>query len=366
MSSGFSVRSLYADTNPSVASYQPPVPVVSPPPITASAPSSSSSSSTSSSFSISSLFEKRPSLPSTEPSLPTSTSISPPPSSSSSSSSSSAVPSDRPWWSFAKPDSDPAPIEVPLQDFPASSDPQPSSPSSSSSSSFMAKLMGRAHDEEFPAPQDAPAEESASGSLWSRLTGAGSGDAEAAAEPEDDGSWLSQLGRNEDGSFGMPGFPQVPWFKMFEEEEPDCWKQMTEFLGIRSLSLKQRLYGFGICWALGFIFDGLGTALMFNLNIFATFFTFGNICNLVGTFFLVGPVKQAREMFDPNRLIAAIIYLISMGLTLFAALYLRNFILAIIMVVVQSAALFWYLASYVPFARALIKRTLSTVVESIG
>lgn len=141
---------------------------------------------------------------------------------------------------------------------------------------------------------------------------------------------------------------------------------MTAALGLPSLTLKQRLYGFGICWLIGFSCAALGSALIFNLNLFAALYTFANIFNLIGTFFLVGPVKQAREMFDPVRLIAAIIYLSSLGLTLFAALYLRNWVLAICMVIVQSAALFWYLASYVPFARTCIRRSLVSVWESIS
>ena len=241
--------------------------------------------------------------------------------------------------------------------------------------------MGRGTDEEFSAGEAGPVAEdaaeapaSAPGSFWSRLTGRPEGDGaegvanEGGEDPEgDDGSWLSRLGRNEDGGLAVPGFPQgAPWFKMFEDEEPDCWKKMTTALGIPSLTLKQRLYGFGICWGIGFILAGLGSALIFNLSLFAVLYTFGNLSNLIGTFFLVGPVKQMRQMFDPMRLIAAIIYLVSMALTLFAALYLRNWVLAICMVLVQSCALIWYLASYVPFARAAIKRVVTTAIESVA
>lgn len=238
--------------------------------------------------------------------------------------------------------------------------------SSSSAPSWFNRVLGR--PEEGPVDNDggADGELTQDGqeqpSFWSRFTN--KNDVDPEADVEDDGSWLSRLSQNPEDA--LSGIRQgIPWFRAFEEEEPDCWRQMTRALGLPSLSLKQRLYGFGICWFVGFVCAALGSALIFNLNLFAVMYTFANIFNLIGTFFLVGPVKQAREMFDPTRLIAAIVYLSSMGLTLFAALYLRNWVLAICMVAVQSCALIWYLASFVPFARALIRRTLTAVWESI-
>ena len=44
----------------------------------------------------------------------------------------------------------------------------------------------------------------------------------------------------------------------------------------------------------------------------------GRLCS---TMFLMGPAKQMAKMFERGRLVATLVYLVSMALTLFSALY---------------------------------------------
>ena len=51
----------------------------------------------------------------------------------------------------------------------------------------------------------------------------------------------------------------------------------------------------------------------------AVLYTLGNIVSLASTFFLIGPMRQVRQMSKPTRYIAAIIYVLSLAGTLCAA-----------------------------------------------
>lgn len=88
-----------------------------------------------------------------------------------------------------------------------------------------------------------------------------------------------------------------------------------------SLSFKERLIGFIICFLLGLIFQimsmgSLVGVLLGRANKFAFLYTCGNIVSIFGTFFLVGPQRQFRNMSDPHRRNSSLIFLGSIVLTL--------------------------------------------------
>ncbi len=56
---------------------------------------------------------------------------------------------------------------------------------------------------------------------------------------------------------------------------------------------------------------------------FAILYTIGNIISLSSTAFLVGPVKQLKNMFAQKRIIATIVFLSAMILTLVVAIVVR-------------------------------------------
>ena len=71
-------------------------------------------------------------------------------------------------------------------------------------------------------------------------------------------------------------------------------------------------------------------------------------------------------MTDRTRLLTSIVYVVFMILTLVAALKWKNKIVTVIFCLVQYGALTWYTLSYIPFARALVKKMLGSAVPSMG
>lgn len=109
------------------------------------------------------------------------------------------------------------------------------------------------------------------------------------------------------------------------------------------------------------------------------------------TCFLVGPLKQLKNMFAEKRLIATIIVIMSFVFTLIAAIWvmiynfcfafktgliwhtfqafiftlftqLKKGLLALLCIVVQSIAMTWYSLSYIPFARSAVKNAFNTCI----
>ncbi|KAI8910726.1 Got1/Sft2-like family-domain-containing protein [Powellomyces hirtus] len=151
---------------------------------------------------------------------------------------------------------------------------------------------------------------------------------------------------------------------------------MDPMCGGFELTKKQRFYGFGICFVLGFVISLLSTLLLTVGSIagFAVFYTCGNIISLLSTGFLIGFKSQFKKMLDASRLTASIVFLVSMVATLVVAFtrgpqcgpqcytgtdignwQLKSVLLTLICCFIQFLALFWYSLSYIPFARDLFK-----------
>lgn len=136
---------------------------------------------------------------------------------------------------------------------------------------------------------------------------------------------------------------------------------ITEVTDTSSMSWSTRLKCFGICFVVGIGCSILGTALLWtNLRLFAVFYTFGNLASLAGSCFLMGPIKQFKNMFKEKRLIATIVMLVSLVLTLFAAFWWKKKLLALIFVIIQCLAMTWYCISYIPFARDAVKKCIGS------
>jgi hypothetical protein len=142
--------------------------------------------------------------------------------------------------------------------------------------------------------------------------------------------------------------------------------ETSPFDNFFKLTRTQRLYGFGICFVLGFIISILATTLLFiSLTGFAVLYTIGNIISLLSTGFLVGFKKQIKTMFAPVRWLASVIFLGTLVATLVVAFTIQLGPLCIVLCVIQWMALFWYCASYIPYGRAIIKRVFGSCVDSI-
>lgn len=131
-----------------------------------------------------------------------------------------------------------------------------------------------------------------------------------------------------------------------------------------TFSWSTRIKGFCILFVVGILFSFLGTFALFlhrGLNVFAIFYTLGNILSLLSTCFLMGPMKQLENMFHSKRLIATIVVIISICLTLVAAMVLHKALLALIFIIIQSLAMTWYSLSYIPYARDAVKKMAETI-----
>jgi hypothetical protein len=143
-----------------------------------------------------------------------------------------------------------------------------------------------------------------------------------------------------------------------EQVEEECCKACPR------LSWKQRLIGFSCCFALGVVVE-LGSFMRIvelvggNPKPFAVTYSLGNVIAICSSFFLAGPYKQCKSMLAPTRVIATATYLVAIGATLFVALFDAHIParagLIILLVCVQTIALFWYMISYIPFARDFVK-----------
>ncbi|XP_059656243.1 uncharacterized protein LOC132303138 isoform X3 [Cornus florida] len=104
--------------------------------------------------------------------------------------------------------------------------------------------------------------------------------------------------------------------------------------------------------------------VFFNPIKFGITFTFGNLLSL-GRFvyrfvysFLIGPKRQVTMMLDPVRIYATAMYLASLIVALFCALYVHNKLLTLLAILLEFGALIWYSLSYIPFARSMVSKVM--------
>ena len=190
-----------------------------------------------------------------------------------------------------------------------------------------------------------------------------------------------------DSIFGRPGEDEVARERYFGmrgtvAEQPALLQRVRNAAGIEpteqlagglcpSLTFRQRLYGFALCFCVGvsisvtslFSFSQL---LLGHPMPFAIKYTVGNVLSLVSMCFLVGPNRQLRNMTSSTRWIAALVYLVAMGLTLVSCFVFRTkggALIVLICIVVQFCAMAWYALSYIPFGRKLLKSCLRSAVD---
>ena len=80
----------------------------------------------------------------------------------------------------------------------------------------------------------------------------------------------------------------------------------------------------------------------------------------------MGPLKQCKNMFKARRISATLLYLVSMVLTLVAALKWKDTMLTLVFMLLQMGALTWYCLSYIPFAQRLAKKFFGSAVGEVG
>ena len=132
------------------------------------------------------------------------------------------------------------------------------------------------------------------------------------------------------------------------------------------LTYKQRVFGFLLFFILGGISSGISTMyvpmIVIKPSKFAIPYTVGNLMSMGSTGFLVGPGRQCKTMFDSTRREASAVFFASMFATLYFAFVRKSGIGTIVFVVIQLLAYAWYIASYIPFGRALLKKCALGIV----
>ena len=132
-----------------------------------------------------------------------------------------------------------------------------------------------------------------------------------------------------------------------------------------SLTVKQRIYGFITCFVLGMFISFLSIGGFFSflpVVKFGILYSLGNITSMGSTLFLFGPASQCKRMFKRGRLIATLLYLLTLIGTLVFCIFIYDKdkrwerLIVILLIVLQFCALFWYTLSYIPFGRALFKK----------
>jgi len=106
-------------------------------------------------------------------------------------------------------------------------------------------------------------------------------------------------------------------------EEPACAKCMP------NMTYKQRLYGFGACFALGWLLSFMGTMTLIggptsqNITAFVALYVVGNVVALCATGFLLGPRRQCAKMWHPTRRYSTAFFLVMLIIVFAVAVAVR-------------------------------------------
>ncbi|XP_015247554.1 vesicle transport protein SFT2B-like [Cyprinodon tularosa] len=152
-----------------------------------------------------------------------------------------------------------------------------------------------------------------------------------------------------------------------EESRRDDRSVLQSVNEASTLGWGTRIKGFIACFVVGGACTVLGVCMLFlpriGLTLFIVFYTFGNICALCSTMFLMGPLKQLKRMCDKTRALATAIMITCLVLTLCAAFWWKNFGLALLFCILQILSFSWYSLSYIPCAREMIMKGVSICIK---
>lgn len=141
------------------------------------------------------------------------------------------------------------------------------------------------------------------------------------------------------------------------DDEEKTWRE--EFDEQCTLSYTSRMWGFGICFSVGWVLTFLAVLTLPHLDEepaqFALLYTCGNLLSLCSTVFLWGPCKQLKEMFHKKRWIATAIYLTAMAATIVVAITNGKVLPVLLCIMIQFLAMCWYVLSYIPYGRQMVK-----------
>ncbi|ORX83069.1 SFT2-domain-containing protein [Anaeromyces robustus] len=183
----------------------------------------------------------------------------------------------------------------------------------------------------------------------------------------DNGSWFSRLGfgrnsENEEATQSLLGNLRTRandglsslGFGSNEEENDNPF----------GLSRFQRYVTFLIfCAAGGFCFVlAIFSLSLLNPKKFAALFTFGSVLIMLSFGILNGPKTQLKSLLVRERIPYTVIYIISMILTLYAAVIKSSFIFTIVASLIQLLALLWFIFTYLPNGPSNLSRMTRSIL----
>eukprot|EP01083_Nonionella_stella_P314628 1134288_1 len=151
-----------------------------------------------------------------------------------------------------------------------------------------------------------------------------------------------------------------------EEEQDEDQTMMEEMRGMcPTMTVKQRWYGFGICFVLGWFISFLSVitvgSIATNPGRFAFLYTFGSLVSISSTCFIWGPCRQCKRMFEWTRLLATSIYVLTMILTLYLAFSHASPILILFSILMQFLAMCWYVLTWIPYGRKMATKCMEGI-----
>lgn len=132
------------------------------------------------------------------------------------------------------------------------------------------------------------------------------------------------------------------------------------------LSYMNRIYYFLAFAGIGVLLLAMSIVCLFIVKIvsFGVLYSLGNICIIVSTLFVVGPVSQFKNLCkNLQRLISAILFIASIIATLVVSFVWHNAIICILLIIVQIGAFAWYMLSYIPYGQRMCCSCIQSVYE---
>ncbi len=152
--------------------------------------------------------------------------------------------------------------------------------------------------------------------------------------------------------------------KPAEPENTSALDEISEFCP--QLTYKQRIYGFGVCFGVGYLITLLSFSFFDELRDngnpvpFVVIYTLGNVVSLLSSMFLCGFKTQFRRMFDDTRKITTIVYLSTLVASIIICFIPFNadvkLLILVLLLIAQFLSSTWYTLSYIPFARRAVKK----------
>ena len=124
----------------------------------------------------------------------------------------------------------------------------------------------------------------------------------------------------------------------------------------------------GYILQLGGIAKYLAAVVNFTPRKFVIMYSLGNLLSMSASMFLFTPKTMWKNMMNPTRKTVTIVFFSSLTVSVLTCLLVdtkMGKIVTLISAAVQMGSYWWYTLSYIPFARAMIKKCCSCLYDGL-